>query len=477
MKMIKTCLLTSILVSSLPLLPQVYAQSDDKVTVNDHGAYNLPSSKNLTIRQLRSMKVNVVAGEGNQVRYDASITANKLGMERHFGDGKMKYSNIDGLAILEYKPIAQQNQREQSWLKSLLTKEKQYDAVVDRAVLTVTVPADVHLTIDSRYSDITVAGMRRALNLLGRNGAVVIRDHLGDLKISNLYGGVTVERAEGNVDIESQSSSVKVADVSGRLAVAGRGMNLDVNRVSGDVIVSNRSGTSSIRNLETNLRLESNYGTIQLADIKGEATVETRSAPRFEAHRIGNLRVTASSSTLSLTDVGSNGGLEIDGSSLTINGEGLEGDCRADIENSTVNWSRFTGVADIRSSGGTIRFDHSNGELKLTGGTNTVRLTDHSGENIDIRQSRGSVDILALVAPLRYSIETSSANVAVSLPGTFRGRYLLRNNQGMILHNLGTSGADVNIDAKVSAEEAGGSGNSEVRVVNRNGDISVKKQR
>lgn len=476
MNMMAKSFVVGALFASLPLLSNVYAQpGGDRVTVTDQGTYTLPASRNLTLRHLRSMKVNVVAAEGNQVRYNASITANKLGMERHFGDGKLKYSNIDGLAILEYKPYEQQEVREQSWLKSLLTKEKRYDAIVDKAELTVTVPADVHLTIDSRYSDISVAGMRRALRLVGRYGAVWVRDQVGDLNISNLYGGVTVEGAEGSVDVQSQSSTVKVGDVRGRLSISGRAMNLDIGRVSGDVTVGNRSGTNQIRNLDSNLRIESNYGSIQLADIRGEAIVETRSATKLEAQRVGSLRVNATSSSMTLTDVGGNGGTEISGSSLKVNGSGIVGNLRTDLEQSTLTLDRFGGLADIRSSNGTLQFNRTEGDVKVTGGTNTIRFAEHAGSTIDVRQSRGAVDVQAAVVPVRYSIETSSAPVSVTLPSTFKGRYMLRNDQGLIEHNL--AGTEVSIDAKVSAEEAGGSGSSEVRVVNRNGNISVKKQR
>ncbi len=468
--------ISSCIVMGLLLVGTASGQQEDLITVKDSGTHILPASKALTVRNIRSMKLNVVTGSGQQISYTASITANKLGMERHFGDGKLKFTVVDQAGLLEYKPISQPERREESWLKSLFTKDVRYDAKVDRAEMTLTVPDDVLLTIDSHYSDISVGGLKRALSIVGRNGAVNVKDHFGDLRIDNMFGNVSISNIRGDANIASRSSKVTAENIEGRFALTGQSIDFRGSKLLSGAFIDNHRGKSNVSEIETEIRINSNYGEIQLSNVRGIATISSQYPAKVHVDRVDGLRANIERGELSMSNVGSEIGVSVTGKYAKVTGSEVAGSFTMEGERNTIDVRNVEGGAMIRNTYGSVSLEGVKGQLMITGNNNTINFKDVSGDRVDIDQSRSLIkgDISGSVR--RISITNNNGDVEIGVGSGFTGRYTLRNEGGLIQHNLG--GSPFNEEINLVREITGGNPNSqaEIRVVNRNGRVIVRKQ-
>lgn len=476
MKSMKTLFILAVIIIISGSFSSSSAQNpDDRITINDSGTQILPVSKALTIRQLRSMKVNVVTGTGNQITYSASITANKLGMERHFGDGKLKYSVADQVGILEYKPFPQPEEREQSWLKTLFTKETRYEAKVDRATLTITVPDDILLTVDSRYSDVSVIGLKRALTIVGRYGKVLVQDHLGDLRIDNHYGSVTLDRIQGEVSVDSRSTDVKVTDLGSRFTLRGQSINLEGTNITGFVDIQNRSGKSRLIQLKDGIRIEANYGDIHLTGIAGEASINSKNPTRVTLERIGSLRSDIDRGEIRMNDIGSSGDVTVNGDNNRVTGTDIKGSVYMEGSRNTIDLTRGTKNAIIRNSNGTVNFTDYKGGLNISGSNNIINLNAHQGTMVEIDQTRGTITMNMMVNPTRLSVVNSNGDIVLNVPSSFAGKYSFRNQDGLLAHNLGSPAFSEQLTLPREITGGNAASANEIRIVNRNGNVTVKK--
>ncbi len=468
--------ISSCIVMGLLLVGTASGQQEDLITVKDSGTHILPASKTLTVRNIRSMKLNVVTGSGQQISYTASITANKLGMERHFGDGKLKFTVVDQAGLLEYKPISQPERREESWLKSLFTKEVRYDAKVERAEMTLTVPDDVLLTIDSQYSDISVGGLKRALSILGRNGVVSVKDHFGDIRIDNMFGNVNISDIRGDANISSRSSKVVAENIEGRFALTGQSVDFRGVKLQSDAIIDNHRGKNHVLDVGGEIRVNSNYGEIVLSNVRGTATIGSQYPARVHVERVEGLRAHIERGEISMENVGSSIGVSVTGKYAKVTGSGIDGSLTMEGERNTVDVQGVDGDAIIRNSYGTVSLEGVEGKLMISGNNNTIDVGNVSGDRVDIDQSRSTIkgDFGANIR--RISITNSNGDIDISVGSAFAGRYTFRNEGGLIQHNLGGSlfSEEINLVREIS----GGNPNAqtELRVVNRNGRLVVRKQ-
>src|SRR5690606_3257790 len=136
--------------------------------------------------------------------------------------------------------------REESWLKSLFTKEVRYEAKVERAEMTLTVPEDVLLNIDSQYSDISASGLKRTLSIVGRNGVVNVEDHFADLRIDNMFGNVSIANIMGDAVVDRRSSRVTADRMEGRFQLSGQSIDFRGTKLMAGATIDNPWGKNNV---------------------------------------------------------------------------------------------------------------------------------------------------------------------------------------------------------------------------------------
>lgn len=461
---------------ALMMAGQAVAQQDDMVTVRDNGTHILPASKTLTVRNIRSMKLNVVTGTGQQVSYTASITANKMGMERHYGDGKLKFSVVDQAGLLEYKPFQQPERREESWLKSLFTKEVRYEAKVERAEMTLTVPEDVLLNIDSQYADISASGLKRTLSIVGRNGVVNVKDHFGDLRIDNMFGNVSIANIMGDAVVNSRSSRVTAERVEGRFQLSGQSIDFRGTKLMAGATVDNPRGKNNVSDIDRDLRINSNYGEIIVSQVRGMATINSQYPTKINIDRVDGLRANIERGEMVVNNLGSEVGVSVTGKYAKVTGSDIKNSFIMEGERNTISVDNVEREAMIRNTYGSVTLSGIKGPVTITGNNNTIDLRSIASDRVEIVQTRSTIKGDFLGGLRRLTITNENGDIQVGVGSGFAGRYTLRNESGLIQHNLGSGlfSEEVTLAREVSGGSS--SATSEIRIVNRNAKIVVTKQ-
>ncbi len=106
--------------------------------------------------------------------------------------------------------------------------------------LTIRMPADSPLSVETVSASISVSGVRGGLDLETVSGAIQIRGLPASLDIENVSGSVDVETAPPGSDVESVSGRIEIGSVMG---------DIDAENVSGDIVIN--GGTLGDASMET----------------------------------------------------------------------------------------------------------------------------------------------------------------------------------------------------------------------------------
>jgi anti-sigma28 factor (negative regulator of flagellin synthesis) len=342
--------------------------------------------------------------------------------------------------------------------------------------MTLTVPDDVLLTIDSQYSDISVGGLKRALSIVGRNGVVNVKDHFGDLRIDNMFGNVSIANIRGEASIASRSSKVTADNIEGRFALTGQSIDFKGTKLLAGAIIDNHRGKNNVSDVETDVRINSNYGDIQLSNVRGMATITSQYPSKINVERVEGLRANIERGELSINNLGSVIGVSVTGKYAKVTGSGIKGSLIVEGERNTIDVENVEKDVMIRNTYGSVSLDGVKGQLMLTGNNNTINFGNVSGERVDIDQSRSLIKGDFTGSIRKISITNNNGDVEIGVGSSFTGRYTLRNEDGLIQHNFGSS--LFSEEATLVREVSGGNSNAqtEIRIVNRNGRLIVRKQ-
>ena len=198
-------------------------QNATLITVEHSDRYEI-KAKSVQIRNMRYVKLRINAHDKQELEYTTRITATKEGLQRNFGDGKLYFSVQQDRGVLEFRPEKGQSvqPQEQTWIKSLFTKEvsPNRNIRVEKAEVSLMIPADIDLEVESSYTDIWVKGMRHSLSILNRYGKVYVDDHLGEVRVEQQYGDMNITKMTGELMVQSRYGKVDVQDHTGDMVLS-----------------------------------------------------------------------------------------------------------------------------------------------------------------------------------------------------------------------------------------------------------------
>jgi len=129
--------------------------------------------------------------------------------------------------------------------------------------LTIRLPADSPLSVETVSSSISVSGMRGGLDLETVSGAIQIRGMPASLDIENVSGSIDVETAPSESDVASVSGHIEIGSVMG---------DIDAENVSGDIVIN--GGTLGEASMET---VSGNITCLAAPGPSGDVDMETMS--------------------------------------------------------------------------------------------------------------------------------------------------------------------------------------------------------
>lgn len=175
--------------------------------------------------------VRIVALHGQRDRLQARVVAlrGKMDAERRRAMAEARRAG---------RPIPEP---EQGALQVDMVSRGGFPAVVD---YTITVPQWMALRLSGMESDITVEGVRSAIEAESIRGSVLVRGGRGRVELSSVEGEVKAFDCEGGLEASSINSGVELDDVSGVLMVESVNGDIRIGRAtSQNVDASSVNGT------------------------------------------------------------------------------------------------------------------------------------------------------------------------------------------------------------------------------------------
>ncbi len=100
----------------------------------------------------------------------------------------------------------------------------------------VLVPAWLEVEIRGRELDVTVEGLRAALEVTTREGDVSVRDHTGEVVARTLEGFMEVRQSSGRFELTSLDDDVSLRDVQGDLYIDANDGDIDLVDVDAGIV-------------------------------------------------------------------------------------------------------------------------------------------------------------------------------------------------------------------------------------------------
>lgn len=106
---------------------------------------------------------------------------------------------------------------------------------VQEVSFVVEIPALMQVRTTSRFSDVTVTGIRAAIQVDAREGSVTVTGGEGTVVVRSVSGDVTVTSRSGDVSVSSSTSNITLKDATGaiKLDTTSGAVNVTGGRISG----------------------------------------------------------------------------------------------------------------------------------------------------------------------------------------------------------------------------------------------------
>lgn len=121
----------------------------------------------------------------------------------------------------------------------------------DRIDLSITVPAQLEITINDGSGSIRVETLVGDLRIDDGSGSIRVSDIQGSATIEDGSGSISVTGVSGNVSIDDGSGSISVGDIGGKVSVSDGSGSIDVDGADDFELVDDGSGSVSTRNIRS----------------------------------------------------------------------------------------------------------------------------------------------------------------------------------------------------------------------------------
>jgi hypothetical protein len=155
-----------------------------------------------------------------------------------------------------------------------------------RIDLTVTIPANLPVSIDDGSGSIAVANVG-ALDIEDGSGSIDVRNVRGALSVNDSSGSIDVDNVTGNVAIEDGSGEITVKNVTGSVLIEDGSGAISVSRADSVRVRDDGSGSILVQNVRRDVTIdEDGSGAIDVADIGGSFTVGRKGSGSIDHSRV-----------------------------------------------------------------------------------------------------------------------------------------------------------------------------------------------
>ena len=135
----------------------------------------------------------------------------------------------------------------------------------------VQVPDRTVLDIDTSGGGIHVNALRASAKLETSGGAIVVRDHVGDVHGHTSGGGIELERIRGEIRVETSGGGIEGSELDGPIDADTSGGAVRLDRVTGNIRAHSSGGGIHIHDAGGRVEADTSGGGIEATFARGNA--------------------------------------------------------------------------------------------------------------------------------------------------------------------------------------------------------------
>jgi hypothetical protein len=142
-------------------------------------------------------------------------------------------------------------------------------------VVTVELPADSTVDVDTKYADIRCEGRLAEAKVDNSYGDIWL-DQGGRLQLNTSWGGITVGRSGERIDATTSGGEVRIGEIVGTGVVKNAHGGITVREVTGDLRLNTSSGSITVDRSLASIAAKTAYGAVRIGEVvRGSVNAET----------------------------------------------------------------------------------------------------------------------------------------------------------------------------------------------------------
>ena len=422
------------------------------------GSFNASKIDQLQIIVDAGMTINITGSNTDKITYTYDFDGNDEAYNHRFLNFDPTFTSNSGNGLLK--------------IEFPEHKKKNVNYRIKKNILTLNIPREIELRLDTRYSKVQINSIARTTNITNRSGSVKLRNIGQSATIDNDYGDIDAEFVNGDLTCSSRSSRIDVKNIQGNFKASSNYSKINVTKVTGQITIENKSGTINAFDLDSDFYSNGDYSDYELTDIRGEIQIMSKNGTvkidKAESISIGGDYTDVTGINLRGDDV------QIQGKSAKVELDNVLGRVRIDGSYLDIELTNIEKEVYITNRSGKINAEMIKGSFQMYGDYNKIKLNKFLGDKIDIQNRSGNIDIDSESKLTQMIIDASYTDVQVNLESPFNGSVYFDVTYGKLEQPFKLNNATfTNENNSKIVEGSVGNENSVFRIKSRNGDVKV----
>lgn len=454
------------------------SMSQKWITVQNSDSIDVTTVKQVYIHSLRGVNLSVTGNTDNALNYTVFIQANESAMLRNFGGGRL-YSKQDGELLELYFNSSETEERssgEMTWIKSLFSgKGSHVNNETKEARLTITLPKEIQIRVNSKYSNIKLIDLNGKAEISNRSGSVTAKNLMQGIDVSNNYGNHELSNIKGDIQINSRSGNSELEEIQGNVTIDSDYSEMNISNVNGTLKVKNKSGSLRAEHIKGALEFDGNYSKVTLKHISGSVSMQNKSGT-VNMEDIGGFRFEGDYTNINASQILGNSPIDVFSKSANLSFKAVSGPLNINADYMTIDLEEMSSDVKINGKSSTVNARDIKGNLDLTGDYSKFNINKFHGVQVEAVTRSGSIDLECTSNLLnKVSIRNSNGSVKIELNPVLIGSGRIKADGGSIDFSLSKDYIKREIqNSDLKEMELTGSGKLELMVTNSNGTIQIK---
>jgi len=326
-----------------------------------------------------------------------------------------------------------------------------------------------------QYSEISLDGMKGAVELSGNGNNIDVKNCHLLKKIKNNYGKIKITDCTGNLSMKGMNSNIDINGLSGSLDIDGNYSDIVLKGITKNTSITSKSGKQLISDIGGDLTINSSYTTMQIDKVNGFVDIGNKGGT-ITIKNVDGVKVDAAYATISITSVTGKSAKDIfiKGMNGKVFLENITGNLNLESPYSSLELHSIKGDVKISGTSAAISGVNISGNLNIQTAYPSIFISELSSKTIFIKNQSNQVELKLISVPEEIEIKNEYGNVIVEMPGGFSGEVNLSADYGKIFSNLPIDLKTTN--SSTTAYGKVGGGNGKIKIDTKSANISLTQK-